>query len=107
MLSTKLRQLFKKWKLYEKEWVFYTTVCYENPSIRVERIYKKWDKQVYSFLLDIFFEHEYYGQKITTRDLGELTWLDHSSIVKLTNRAIKQMREEYDKNYSPNISPKE
>ena len=101
MLTNKLRQLFKKWKLYEKEWVFYTTICYENPMIRVERIYKKWDKAIYTFLLDVFFEHEYHWQKITTRDLGELTWLDHSSIVKLTNRAIKQMREEYEENFSP------
>lgn len=94
MLDNETRKLFKKWKLYEKEWPFYTVVCYESPTIRVERLFEIWDKAVYTFLLDLFFDFEYRGQKIWVVDLGRLTGLDHTSITKITHKAIKKMWEE-------------
>lgn len=94
MLDNKVRQMFKKWKLYEKEWTFYTTVCYESPVIRVERIFRRGDKAIYNFITDLFFEYEYLWQKVTTYDLWALTGLDHSAIVKITNKALKKMKEQ-------------
>ena len=106
MLDITTRQLFKKWKLYEKEWAFYTTLCYESPVIRVERIFDKTQKnKVHDFVLDLFFNYEYHGQKVTTRDIWALTWLDHSTVVKLTKRALKRAKEEAMLLHKQNISP--
>ena len=97
MLDNEVRKLFKRGKLYEKEWTFYTAICYESPTIRVERLFERGDKAVFMFLLDLFFEFEYKGQKMGVVELWKLSGLDHSSITKLTQRAIKEMREIYDK----------
>ena len=95
MIDNKARQLFKKGKLYEREWTFYTTVCYESPVIRVERIYKRWDKRIYNFITDLFFEFEYDGWKpIGVVELWAITGLDHSSITKITQKALKKMIDE-------------
>jgi hypothetical protein len=41
MLSDDVRRLFKRGKLYERENKDYTVIYYENPVIRVERIFQK------------------------------------------------------------------
>ena len=61
MLDMEVRRMFKRGKLYEKEGLFYTTICYENPLIKIERIYPKEEKkQIYSLVLDLYFEYEWH-----------------------------------------------
>ena len=103
MLSIKLRQLFRKWRLYEREWLFYTTICYESPVIRIERIYKKNDKnekhKMHMMLLDLYFDYEYEGKPLSTRQLWELCWVTHPIILNITKDAFKQIKP----NLEPNI----
>lgn len=98
MLNNKLRQLFKKWKLYEREWLFYTTVCYESPLIKIERIYKKDDKEeehkMHMLLLDLYFEYEYCWNSLSIRQLWELCWVSHPMILNITNKAFDRIRPE-------------
>ena len=101
MLSMKLRQLFKKGKLYEREWLFYTTICYESPVIRIERIYKKNDKKekhkMHMMLLDLYFDYEWEWKPLSTRQLWELCWVTHPIILNITKEAFAHIK--------PNLEP--
>ena len=87
MLDMEVRRMFKRGKLYEKEGLFYTTICYENPLIKIERIYPKEEKkQIYSLVLDLYFEYEWHWQELSLRQLGKLAWVDHKTIASICNK---------------------
>ena len=96
MLSNELKKLFKKWKLYEKEWVFYSIIHYENPFIKIERVFKKNDKEdkhkMHLLLIDIFYDYEYNNEPMWLVPLSILCWVTHPTVLNNLNWAIEKMR---------------
>lgn len=91
MLDMEVRRMFKKWKLYEREWLFYTTICYESPIIKIERIYPREDKnQIYDLIFNLYFEYEWNWQELSARQLAKLSWVSHQT---MNNMLIKIKRE--------------
>lgn len=103
MLDKDVRQLFKKWKLYEKEGAFYITLCYENHNIRIERIYsktKKDKKKMHNLLWDLYFEYEYDWTPLSNRQLAKLYGVNHQVMNNIVNDALVKMNQMMSKNRS-------
>ena len=94
MLDIKVRQYFKKWKLYEREWAFYNTVCYESPLIRIERIFSKEDKRkIHNLIVDLYFDFEYDWKPLSNRDLAILYWVNHQTMNNIVNDALLKLKD--------------
>lgn len=93
IIGINCRKLFKKWKLYEREAFFGTTVVYEIQwLIKVERYYEYEDKKlmkekIHNMLWYLFWEYEYYWQEMTARQISELLWCSHQTVDNIIARA--------------------
>ena len=105
MLDIKVRQMFKKWKLYEREWTFYTTLCYESPVIRLERIFKNKDKhKKHDLIADLYFEYEYEWQALSARAIARLYGVNNHKIWHILDNALCKMKLELAKKSSQGIT---
>lgn len=105
MIDIKVRQMFKKWKLYEREWTFYTTLCYESPVIRLERIFKNKDKhKKHDLIADLYFEYEYEWQALSARAIARLYGVNNHKIWHILDNALCKMKLELAKKSSQGIT---
>lgn len=96
MLNIKLRQLFQRWRLYEREKLFGVIVCYEIDNvIKLERYFRPDERsELYDMIFDLFFQYEYHWQSMSARKIALLLWVHHSKIDDILNKAKKDMRNE-------------
>ena len=96
MLDLKLRQLFERGRLYEKESLFWVTICYEIDNvIRLERYFRPDERDdLYDMLFDLFFQYEYHWQPMSARKIALLLHVHHSKIDDILNKAKTDMRRE-------------
>ena len=121
MLSIKLRKLFTKWRLYERESFFDTIICYEQENVvRIERRFnnqwKKDNREIHNFIFDLYFEYEWQEWiSLTARQIALLLWTTHNYVDNCLKRIQLQMKDrlEYTKinqkkkiDYKP-FAPKE
>jgi hypothetical protein len=98
MLKPKLKQLFQRWRLYERESVFWVTICYDiDWVLHLERYFKPDERNdLYDMIFDLFFEYEFHWQKLSARKIALLLNVHHSKIDDILNNAkleIKTQRE--------------
>lgn len=105
MLDPKLRKMFTKWRLYEKESVFWVILCYEQDYIvKMERYFRPDERrQLYNLIFDLFFEYEYDGKSLSARQIARLLWVHHSKIDTILLKARLQMKNEIQKQYSAKL----
>ena len=96
MLNMGLRQLFKRWRLYERESVFWVTICYEIDWIlKMERYFRPDERSdLYDFIFDTFRTYEYHWQPMSARKIATLLWVHHSKIDAILAKAKLTMRTE-------------
>lgn len=96
MLNNEVRKLFKKGKLYEKEWKMYTIIRYEHPYIKMEWIFRKNDKsekyKMHDLIFNLFFSYEYDWKPMSSRKLGYLLGCDHKTIIAIQKKAEEKMK---------------
>lgn len=94
MLNLKLRQLFQRWRLYERESVFGVTICYEiDHVIKLERYFRPDERSdLYDMLFDLFFKYEYHWQPMSARKIALLLNVHHSKIDDILTKAKATMR---------------
>ena len=107
MLNNETRKLFKKWKLFEKEWKTYSIIHYEHPYIKMEWVFKKNDKKeeykMYDLIFNLFFTYERDWQPMSSWKLGYLLWCDHKTVIAIQKKAeAKIARPELNPNYYNN-----
>ena len=95
MLSIKRRQLFKRWRLYEKESFFWVTICYEIENvIKIERFFRPDERQkLNNMILDLFFEYEYTWEPMTARQIALLYGCDHTTVDKILASAKLKIKD--------------
>ena len=95
MLSNDVRKLFKRGKLYERENKDYTVIYYENPVIRVERIFHKWveKEQVYSMIFNLYFDYEFDWTPLSNRQIAKLLGVSYQTVNNAINEILKKGRE--------------
>jgi len=98
MLSLKRRQLFKKWRLYERESFFDTIICYEQENVvRIERRFNIWDKAINDFIFNTFFEYEWEEwMELSARQIALLLWCTHNYVDNVLKRIHLQIKERID-----------
>lgn len=89
MLTNQRRQFFKRWRLYEKESLFGTTICYEIENvIKLERYFRPDERQeLNNLILDLYFQYEWTGEPLTARQISIIYWVDHTTVDKIIARA--------------------
>lgn len=94
MLDTKLRQLFQRWRLYEKDSIFWVIICYDIEWIlKIERYFKPNERSdLYDFIFETYFMYEYRWQPLSARKIALLLWVHHSKVDDILNRAKMDMR---------------
>jgi hypothetical protein len=99
MLWIKVRKIFKKWKLYERESLFgTTTICYEQQNIvKIERTFNLSDKdKIHDFLFNLYFEYDHEEwRELSARQIALLLWCHHSTVDHILDRAKKKILQEY------------
>lgn len=102
MLNIKLRKLFTKWRLYEKESIFWVTICYDQDYIiKLERYFRPDERdKLYDMIFNLFFEYEYDGHPLSARQIALLLWVHHSKIDTILAKAKIQIKNEIEKQYS-------
>ena len=95
MLELKLRQLFERGRLYEKESLFWVTICYEIDNvIRLERYFRPDERDdLYDMLFDLFFQYEYHGQQLSARQISYLPWVEHTTVDNALERIKYKIRQ--------------
>lgn len=99
MLDLKLRKMFTKGRLYEKESIFWVTICYEQDYIiKIERYFRPDERtKLYNLIFDLYFEYEYDGKPLSARQIATLFWVHHSKIDIILAKAKIQMKNEIEK----------
>ena len=94
MLDTKLRQLFRRGRLYEKEVAFGVIVCYDLDNvIRIERFFRPDERRdLYNMIFDLYFEYEYNWQPISARKIAKLLWVHHSTVDRVLLKIKYQIK---------------
>jgi len=94
MLDIKLRQLFQRWRLYERESLFWVTICYEiDDLIRLERYFRPDERnELYDMIFDLYFKYEYHWQPMSARKIALLLNVHHSKIDDILNKAKASIR---------------
>jgi len=95
MLSLKRRQLFKKWRLYERESFFDTVIIYEQDNVvRIERRFWKWDKRLDDFIFNTFFEFEWEEwMELSARQIAVLLWCTHNYVDNVLKRVQLKIKD--------------
>ena len=98
MLSLKRRQLFKKWRLYERESFFDTVICYEQENVvRIERRFNKSDKQLNDSIFNTFFEYEWEEwMELSARQIALLLGCTHNYVDNVLARVKIQIKDRID-----------
>lgn len=92
LIGLNCRKQFKKWKLYERQAFFWTTVIYEIQGlVRMERYFKDEEEKVmhdkiHEMLRYLFWEYEYYWQQMTARQISYILWVDHTTVDRTIER---------------------
>ena len=107
MLNIKLRKLFTKWRLYEKESIFWVTICYDQDYIiKLERYFRPDERSdLYDMIFDLFFKYEYHWQQLSARKIALLLWVHHSYVDDILNKNksfIRRQIENQTKNSAKN-----
>ena len=95
MLSLKRRQLFKKWKLYDRESFFDTVIIYEQANVvRIERRFPLNDKSINDFIFNTFFEFEWEEwMELTARQIALLLGCTHNYVDNVIKRVQLKIRD--------------
>jgi len=97
MLTNERRQFFRRWRLYEKESLFGTIICYDIENIiHLERYFRPDERQeLNDLILDLFFKYEYTWQSMSWRQLAILYWVDHCTMYRILAKAQNKIRESW------------
>lgn len=99
LIGLNCRKQFKKWKLYERQAFFWTTVIYEIQGlVRMERYFEAEDpkimhEKVHELIRYLFREYEYYWQQLTARQIAYLLWVDHTTVDRILKRIEYRIKE--------------
>lgn len=95
MLSIKRRQLFKKWRLYERESFFDTVIIYEQDNVvRIERRFNHDDKAINDFIFNTFFEFEWEEwMELSARQIALLLWCTHNYVDNVLKRVQLRIKD--------------
>jgi hypothetical protein len=107
MLDIKVRQLFQRWRLYEKESIFGVTICYDIEWVlHLERYFRPDERSdLYDMIFDLFFKYEYHWQQLSARKIALLLWVHHSYVDDILNKNksfIRRQIENQTKNSAKN-----
>lgn len=95
MLTNIRRQQFKRWRLYEKESLFWAIICYEIENvIKLERFFRPDErKELNDMILDLYFNYEYTWQPMTARQIAIIYWCDHTTVDRILESAKQKIRD--------------
>lgn len=101
MLTNQRRQFFKRWRLYEKESLFGTTICYEIENvIKLERYFRPDERNdLNNLVLDLYFQYEWTWEPLTARQISIIYWCDHTTVDKIIARAKQNIKTQIEKSW--------